>query len=169
MKIFETDRLIIKSFKQVDKQFFIELLSNPKIIDPVPQPQLSHEKIINKFNRNLNFNGEILKNEDNIFGVFEKNKTEMIGLCAILTNNENDWEIAYRFRTEYWGKGYGTETTKGIIKFCFEKLNIEKLTADVNIENKNSLKILNKFMKPVSESFNENDNCIDRRYQIEKN
>lgn len=169
MKIFETNRLVIKSFEQRDKDFFIELLSDPKIIDPVPQPKLSIEKIIAKFDASLNFSGKPIKNKENIWGVFEKQNIEMIGVCALLTNDENDWELGYRFRTNYWGKGYGTETTKGIIDFCFNHLNINKVAADVNIENSGSVKILNKFMNPVNEFFNENDNCTDRRYHIEKN
>jgi len=45
-------------------------------------------------------------------------------------------------------------------------LQLEKITADVNIENIASAKILNKFFKPVREFFNENDNCTDRRYEL---
>ena len=167
MQIFETDRFVINSFEQRDEIFFIELLSDPEIINPVPQPELSINIIAEKFNSNLNYNGNPQKYKDNIWGVFEKFNNEMIGLCALLTNDENDWELAYRFRTKYWGKGYGTETTKGLIDYCFLKLNIDKITADVNIENKASVTILSKFMKPVIEFFNEKDNCTDRRYQIE--
>jgi ribosomal-protein-alanine N-acetyltransferase len=32
-----------------------------------------------------------------------------------------------------------------------------------------SVKILDKFMKPVKESFNERDNCSGRRYKLGKN
>ena len=70
------------------------------------------EKILEKFNANLNFNGKPIKNKDNMWDIFEKQNTAMIGLCALLTNSTGDWELAYRFRTKYWGKGYGTETTR---------------------------------------------------------
>jgi hypothetical protein len=33
-------------------------------------------------------------------------------------------------------------------------------------ENITSAKILNKFLKPVREFFNNDDNCIDRRYEL---
>lgn len=69
----------------------------------------------------------------------------------------------------YWGKGYGTETTKGMLDYYFNVLNVDKVTAAITIENIGSVKILDKFMKPLREFFNERDNCIDRRYEIEKN
>ena len=40
--------------------------------------------------------------------------------------------------------------------------------ADVASENIGSVKILNKFMTCVTTFFNEKDNCMDKRYQIEK-
>jgi len=168
MKIFETDRLIIKTIEQKDKEFFIELISDPEIINPIPQPKFSAEEIMDKFNESLNLRGEILDNNKSVWGIFEKGNPDMIGLCLFLTNNENDRELGYRFRVNYWGQGYGTETTKGIINFSFNQLKIDKITADVYTEHRNSVKILEKFMNPVREFFNEKCNCTDRRYEIYK-
>lgn len=49
----------------------------------------------------------------------------MIGLSLFLTNDGNDRELGYRFRVNYWGKGYGTETTKGMLQHYFNALNAE--------------------------------------------
>ena len=84
-------------------------------------------------------------------------------------NEHNEKELGYRFRACFWGKGYGTETTKGMLNYYFQEMNVNKVTADVNIANIGSVKILDKFMKPVREFFNERDNCTDRRYELEKN
>ena len=125
-------------------------------------------QILEKFYFNLGLNGRPIKGQENIYGIFEKDNPNMIGLCALLTNDENDWKLAYRLRQKCWKKGYGTETTKGLIDYCFSMLEIDKVTADVNIENIASLKILNKFMTPEVDFFNSEDNCTDRRYTIEK-
>ena len=92
----------------------------------------------------------------------------MIGLALFLTNDENEKELGYRFKTKYWYKGYGTETTKGMINYYFDELKFDKITADVNVENIASVKILEKFMKPVREFFNVRDNCTNRRYKTDK-
>lgn len=169
MRIFETKRLVIKSLESKDQNNFIELLSDPRIIDPIPQLKLSEIQILEKFTESLNLKVSVLEKEKCACGIFEKGNPEMIELCLFLTNNLNEKELGYRFRVNNWGKGYGTETTKGMIDYYFNELNVEKVTADVNIENIGSVKILNKFMKPVGEFFNERDNCTDRRYEIDKN
>lgn len=48
-------------------------------------------------------------------------------------------------------------------------METEKITADVDTKNLNSVKILKKFMTSSKEFFNESDNCIDRRYEVLKN
>ena len=92
----------------------------------------------------------------------------MIGLSLFLINENNDKELGYRFRVNYWGKGYGTETTKGMLEYYFQQMKVSKVTADVNIANVGSVKILNKFMDPINEFFNERDQCMDRRYEIKR-
>lgn len=166
MTIFQTSRLKIRKFRLEDKEYFIELVTKPEIVDPVPQRPMNSEQIEIRFNNALFPKPAILDNEKAIWAVCEQGKDEVIGLCALLTNDENDRELGYRFRVEYWGKGYGTEVTKGMIDFVFQELNLEKITADVDVRNIASAKILNKLLTPVREFFNENDNCTDRRYEL---
>ena len=168
MIIFETDRLIIKSLEPANKNDFAELFTDPKILDLIPQKAYTESQISDRFNINLDLKTSALTNEKCTCGIFEKGNSEMIGLCLFLINENDEQELGYRFKVNYWGKGYGTETTKGMLNYYFKVLNVDKVTADVNIENVGSVKILNKFMKPVSEFFNERDNCTDRRYEIEK-
>jgi len=119
MKIFETERLVIKSLEKDDFLVFVELLSDPKIIDPIPQPRFTERDILDRFNRNLNIIDSVLNMEKCVCGIFEKGNSEMIGLCLFLTNNENEKELGYRFTVKNWGKGYGTETTRGMINYYF--------------------------------------------------
>lgn len=168
MIIFETDRLIIKGLEPANKNDFAELFTDPKVLDLIPQKAYTESQISDRFNINLDLKISTLTNEKCTCGIFEKGNPEMIGLCLFLINENDEQELGYRFKVNYWGKGYGTETTKGMLNYYFKVLNVDKVTADVNIENVGSVKILNKFMKPVSEFFNERDNCTDRRYEIEK-
>ncbi len=168
MTIFQTERLDINELKQKDYPFFVELLSAPEIIDPIPQPKWSLEEIQKQFEKFTNYPVHPLDHEIVVWGVFEKNKEEVIGLCALLTNDEKDRELAYRFRKKYWGIGYGTEVAKGTIDFCFNQLDLHLITADVNTENIGSVKILEKFLNPIREFYNERDQCTDRRYHLKK-
>jgi len=55
-----------------------------------------------------------------------------------------------------------------MIDYYFNRLNVEKVAADVNTKNIGSAKILEKFMKPIREFYNQERHCMVRRYIIEK-
>jgi ribosomal-protein-alanine N-acetyltransferase len=169
MILFETERLIIKSLESTDKKYFAELFTNEKVLQLIPQKAFTESQIMNRFHKNLNLEFSNLKHRKCTCGIFEKGNAEMIGLSLFLLNKDNDNELGYRFRVDYWGKGYGTETTKGMLEYYFNVLKTEKVIADVNIENVASIKILNTFMKPVKDFYNERDHCTDRRFELRKN
>ncbi len=166
--LFKTQRLWISRLQKKDQLHFHELLTNPAIINPIPQPEMTEAEILNVFEEQLNNDSAILKNNRNAIGVYEKGKEELIGLFLLLVNNENDRELGYRFRPPYWGKGYGTELTKGIINYVFDELALDKITADACTENLPSVKILTKFLDPVKEFTNEVTGKLDRRYELKK-
>lgn len=168
MEIFRTNRLIVKPLEENDKAFFIELLSEPKIIEPIPQAKLPKEEVLKIFAGFVNFKGNVLEKEKLACGIFEIGNPELIGLCLFLVNEEKEKELGYRFRPNYWRKGYGTEITAGTIDYYLKELGMEKITADVNIKNIGSVKILSKFMNPVREYFCEEADCMIRRYEIDK-
>ncbi|WP_067145694.1 GNAT family N-acetyltransferase [Pseudotamlana agarivorans] len=168
MKIFETERLIIRSLEKSDKKYFAELFTDSRVLELIPQKAFTDKQITERFEKSLNINLNDLSKRKCSCGIFIKGKTELIGLALFLINDADEKELGYRFREAYWGNGYGAETTKGMLKYYFEEMKESKVTADVNIANVASVKILNKFMKPVYEFFNERDNCTDRRYELEK-
>ncbi len=163
--VFETDRLYVRKLNQKDQDTFYALKSNPNVTNPLPR------KVLDKIesNKELEMLIELEKSTSKtIWAICEKYNNELIGCCGFMKNNENNDEIGYQLRECFWGKGYGTEIAKGLIEFGFNVLNSSLITADVNIINKGSIKILNKFMKFEKEFYNENDNCIDQRFTISK-
>lgn len=166
--VFQTERLIVKAIEEIHRNEFVELITAEEIISAIPQQKPSEEDIETKFQRALSFKGDIKNTSLSILGVFERGKNELIGIVAFLTNNENDRELGYRFRAPYWGKGYATEVAKEMIDYSFSTLELDKITADVWVKNIPSNKVLNKFLKPVKEFYNEYDDCMDRRYELLK-
>ncbi len=166
MKIFETERLIIRRLKNSDSDCYFDMMKNPNVMNPIPRKIMSREESDNHLKDFLNTNENLT--DIKVWGIEIKDENEFIGLCAFLKNNENEDEIGYRLREKFWGKGFGTEIAKGLILFGFEKMKLDKITADVSITNHNSIKILEKFMLQSKEFFNESDNCIDRRYEVIK-
>ncbi len=100
-----------------------------------------------------------------------RNTNEYIGWCGIKYNAEqrynhaNYYDLGYRLKSEFWGKGYATEASKACIQYCFEKLKINKIHAIVNTENRQSINVIEKLGKFTVERFIEND-CIKNWYCI---
>lgn len=161
--IFETDRLLVGKLKSSDSELFFELMSNPRVMHPIPQKVFSREESDAKLT-------DLISKEPlspiKIWALLEKINQEFIGVCGFLKNDEKDDEIAYRRLEKHWRKGFGTEIAKGLIGFSFNFLNTDKITADVNVENEKSAKILEKYMQLVREFYNEKDQCTDRRYEL---
>ena len=166
--VFKTERLIVKPIAEVHRNEFVELLTAEEITSAIPQRKPSKENVEMKFQIALSFNGNIAVNSISLLGIFEQSKNELIGLVGFLTNNKKERELGYRFRKPFWGKGYASEITKEMINYSFTVLKFEKITADVWVENIASNKVLRKFLKPVEEFYNENDECTDRRYELLK-
>ncbi len=50
----------------------------------------------------------------------------------------------FKLHPNYWNKGYATESLNGIIQFGFENLKLHRIEAGCAIENKGSIKVLEK-------------------------
>ena len=163
--IFSTKRLHLRKLLASDTDLFFDMMGNPKVMNPVPRPAMNRAESDQKL-------AVLIDQADNsptqIRAITEIGGQEFIGIAGFLINAENQHEIAYRLREKFWGIGYGTEIAKGLLANGFDTLNYQEIIGDVFIENIPSTKILEKFMTPVKEFFNENDQCIDRRYSVTK-
>ena len=163
--IFKTTRLYTRKLQQADENLFYDMMSNSNVMSLIPQDVLNKEESNLKLRELIELERS---SETKIWALCINGSNEFIGIAGFLKNNENQDEIAYRIQEQYWGKGYGTETAKGLIDFGFHILNLELITADVYIENLKSTKILMKFMAKEKEFFNLADNCVDVRYFVKK-
>jgi RimJ/RimL family protein N-acetyltransferase len=167
MTIFQTERLLIRTLKKEDTDDYFDMMGNPKVMNAIPRVAMSREESNDHLNNFLHT--EHTSSDRKVWAIELKSENKFIGLCAFLKNKENEDEIGYRLREKYWRKGFGTEVTVGLLKYGFEQMKMDKITADVDTRNLNSVKILEKFMTAKKEFFNESDNCTDRRYEIIKN
>lgn len=73
-----------------------------------------------------------------------KQEQTFIGTCAVILNEEVDYEIGYRFMEDYWNQGFGYEIVCHLIDYCFLHLPINSIVAQVALDNKASVRILEK-------------------------
>lgn len=82
-------------------------------------------------------------------------------IWVYVEKNSDSAKIAYRVSSEYWGMGIATESVCAVVKFCFETINVFRVWADVFIENKASMHVL--------ENVGFQQMCVIRNNKVESN
>jgi len=78
--------------------------------------------------------------------VVEKGSNQVIGYCG-LGGPEFDrtlTEVFYSIDHPFWGQGYATETTKALLHYGFEDLNLSKIIGFAEKRNLASIRVLEK-------------------------
>lgn len=163
MEIFETERLIVRNLNEKDSDNYYDMMGNVNVMKLIPREIMSREESDSHLMNFVRSDERVVKK---VWAIETKANNDFIGICAFLINDVGDNEIGYRLREKYWRNGFGTEIAKGLISFGFDSLEMNKVTADVAVNNLNSVRILEKFMTLEREFFNESDNCYDRRYEV---
>ena len=66
------------------------------------------------------------------WGVWERSTGELVGDCGVFDNGEGDYELAYGFRRDRWGRGYATEAGAACVRHAFDTLGIGRIVADIH-------------------------------------
>lgn len=84
-----------------------------------------------------------LIHEPREYSVTLKETGEYIGYCGFQFCAVFDGiEILFGFLKEHWGKGYGSEAAKSVLRYGIEELGLDEVIAAVNLENIASEKVL---------------------------
>ena len=69
-----------------------------------------------------------------------------IGGCGIRVSASSDRgaDMGYCLRRDAWGLGYGTEASRRIVRFGFERLGLHRIVATCDVENLASARVLEK-------------------------
>lgn len=164
--LFVTERLSVRPLQDDDLEGFSDMQGNPNVMRFIKKTMNAGESKaeLNRFINNYNSRNGFLR----IWAVTENDHQQFVGICGVYKNNKSEFEIAYRLRESFWGKGIGKEVTKGLIKYCFEKLGLNELTGYASKENKGSTKILAGEMNFVKEFYSEKENSVECKYRISK-
>ena len=93
----------------------------------------------------------VLDNQSNeiknyTFAIDTKSNGAFMGLFGLkLGNNKHKRaEVWYKIHSDYWNKGYATESLKAILNFGFEILKLHRIEAGCAVDNTASFKVLEK-------------------------
>src|SRR5690606_4544052 len=142
----QTKRLLIGSVSLVDLEKIHELHSLPETDKfntlGIPVNLNQTESLIKNWIE-MNNNGQ---NKNFTFKVeLIENKT-FIGLIS-LNLGKPKYRIAevwYKFHSDFWNKGYATESLNEILTFGFKELKLHRIEAGCAVENIGSIRVLEK-------------------------
>lgn len=146
--IIETERLYLREIDVQDVDDLFEMDADPQVhlyIENNPvQTKEQIVEVIQMLQRQYAENG-IAR-----WAVVDKQTGECVGWSGLklfrtpLNGHVDFYELGYRFKTKHWGKGYATETSRAIIDYGFDRLNVTSLYAITHPENEKSIHVLNK-------------------------
>jgi ribosomal-protein-alanine N-acetyltransferase len=141
--IIETNRLLLRTFTELDAALIYELNLDPDVTrythDPVKDLTHASEILIKTILPQY-----ALYNHGR-WVVHLKPTLEFLGWCGLKYRAEvNEIDLGYRFKKQAWGKGYATEAAYSSIKYGFEKLALQRIVGRAEIDNIGSWKVLEK-------------------------
>lgn len=131
-----TSNLILRKFRYDDaEQFYTrvsgsEQVSKYMLFHPhktLNESQASIEKILSRYEAGNTYTWAIaLRLDDSVIGRIDLLRFD---------EAESSCSFAYMLGKGYWGHGYGTEALSAVLKFAFEKLQMQVVVADHMSEN----------------------------------
>ncbi|WP_461815939.1 GNAT family N-acetyltransferase, partial [Faecalimonas sp.] len=122
--ILETDRLILRRWKETDAQSLYEYAKNPDI-GPIAgwAPHKNVEESLDVI-RNVFLGAEC-------YAICEKGNNKAIGTielklngCTNMTERDDECELGYWLGKPFWGRGYMPEAVNEILRHGFEDIGM---------------------------------------------
>ena len=144
-----TKRLLLKPLTVEDAREIYELNKDPEVIKYTGDVSFTHISEAKKFLLSYN---HYEKWERGRYGVFLKENNTFLGWCGLKYHEESgETDLGYRFKKQFWGKGYGTEAASICIKDGFSRLHLQRIYAEAYSKNIGSIRIMEnigmKFLK----------------------
>ncbi|WP_103070386.1 GNAT family N-acetyltransferase [Aquimarina sediminis] len=157
MKIhIETERLIIRDLEKYDAQGIFDLDSDPEVHEflgnnPIKTIDEAHNVI------------DLIRKQYTEYGigrwaVIDKKTEDFIGWTGLkyeqrVRKDFSYYDLGYRLRKKYWGKGIATETAIESLTYGFNTLNLKEICAAADIKHLASNKVLKKVGLNFIETF----------------
>ena len=134
MQQLETERLVIRRFKEEDWKDLYEYLSDEEVVRYEPYQAFSIEASQN----------EAKSRAENpaFLAVCLKENNKLIGNIYFAKQEFKTWEIGYVFNRSYQGRGYATEAANAVIAYGFNTRGARRIVAMCNPLNTASWRLL---------------------------
>ena len=141
MKTLETERLILREFREDDFAAVHSYASRSENVIYMPFGPNSEEQTREFLDDSIRTTEENLVN-DYIYAIVLKETGNLIGGCEISPSGNDEASLGWILHRDYWKQGYGTEMAKELVRFGFEELNLHRIIANCDAENYGSYRVM---------------------------
>jgi RimJ/RimL family protein N-acetyltransferase len=141
--ILETERLLLREFALEDVEAFFRMVSDPDVIRYTGDGA----KTIEEARKGLEERPlqDYRKHGYARWVTVYKPTGRVIGFAGLkYLDDVKEVDLGYRFFKEYWGRGIATEASRPIVAYGFDVLRLSRMIAFADIENKASIRVLEK-------------------------
>lgn len=153
--ILETERLILRQWRDSDLQAMATINQDPKVME-----HFAATRSLEETKAFINSNKTLFKDLGYCFYATELKQThELIGFVGIAPVYEMPCtpaiEIGWRLGTKFWGQGLATEAAKAVIDYAFNALGIGELVSFTATTNKKSERVMQRlgFIRSEKDDF----------------
>ena len=143
--VLKTKHLVLRRMDVKDIQGIYNFYSDPQSLKYIARNLFTDlEQAVEK----LKIFHQLFDNKNGIWWAFNKKEEgKFIGFGGFfeVDKEANKAELGYGFLPGNWGNGYGTEGVKILTEFGLKELQLHKIYAYVDPENKGSVKLLENF------------------------
>jgi [ribosomal protein S5]-alanine N-acetyltransferase len=138
----ETDRLILREIELTDAEAIFRIFADP---DVARYQDVAIATSIEQAKRLIVLRAERFRSGQGIrWAIATKIDNGCIGSCGLSYKTPFQAEIGYELAQANWGKGLMTEALGAMIDFGFQQAQLNRLEAMVMLENKASMRVLEK-------------------------
>lgn len=160
--IFESPRLFLREFVIEDAQDLFELDSDPEVMrylghvvwKSIKEAEATIRKVQQQYAENNGVGRLVMIDKEN--GAF-------LGWSGLQYEHQfrkpnfSYYDLGYRLKRKYWGKGYATEAATATLDYGFNTLKLAEINAAAHIDNQASNHILRKLGLQFLETFDRPD------------
>jgi len=136
----ETERLLLRPFRESDAEAFFECCQNPNIGNNAgwkPHGSLEESQEILR---------SVFISQSGIWAIILKEDGRLIGSVGIISDpkreNPQARMLGYWLDESHWGKGYMTEAVQSVLDYGFNTLQLSLITANCYPHNERSQQVL---------------------------
>ena len=145
----QTERLLIRPFRESDAPVYAEIVSDPDVmkytIEGEPQSFDSAKEYILRCIRSYETRGY------SRYAVVLQAENDLIGFCGFMDDN-GELEFGWRYGKSYWGRGYATEAAMAVLDYAVQNRVVPQIVCLCESENVASIRVVEKLgMKLVGQ------------------